>query len=157
MFNTSTNQDQLPAVRNAHPSSISNTLWGGLPDMDRMFDRLFHGFDQTLTSTPWRAPLAVWEDQEHFYVEVELAEISQDALDVSVEKRQLLITYERNVPENKQFTYNERSYGRFERRLVLPDSVDVNSITAEMKDGLLQVKLAKLPQAQPRKIAVQVS
>src|SRR5689334_3291172 len=121
MFNTNTNQTQLPAVRNGHASSISNTLWGGLQEMDRMFDQLFHGFDQTLAPTPWRAPVAVWEDQEHFYVEVELAGIPQDALDVSVEKRHLLITYERKIPDNKQFTYNERSYGRFERRLALPD------------------------------------
>lgn len=157
MFNTNTNQNLLPTVRNAHPSSISNTLWGGLHEMDGLFDRLFHGFDQTLSPTPWRAPLAVWEDQEHFYAEVELAGISQGALDVTVEHRQLLITYERKVPENRQFICNERTYGRFERRLALPDSVDVNSIKAEMRDGLLCLTLSKSPQAQPRKIAVQVS
>lgn len=157
MFNVLTKKEQHPAARPSLPPSISNTLWGGFDEMDRMFDRLFHGFDQTLTTSGWKAPLAVWEDQEHFYVEVELAGVPQEAVEVTVQDRQLLISYSRTVPENRQFIYNERPYGRFERRLALPDSVNVDSIKAALREGLLLVTLDKAPEAQPRRIAVQAA
>lgn len=155
MLNMLTKKGQLPATRSPLGPAIPGALWGGFEDMDRMFDRLFHGVDQTLATAGWKAPLAVWEDQEHFYVEMELAGVPQDAIDVTVEDRQLLISYARNIPENRQFIYNERPYGRFERRLALPDSVKLDSIFAEMRDGLLQITLDKAPEAQPRKIAIQ--
>ena len=155
MFNMLTKKDQLPETRRHSSYPISSPHWGGFGEMDRMFDRLFHGFDQTLGTMGWRAPLAIWEDQEHFYAEVELAGVPQDEVDITIEDRQLLISYARNIPENRQFIYNEWPYGCFERRLALPDSVNVDTIKAEMRDGVLQITLDKAPEAQPRKIAVQ--
>lgn len=154
MFNMLTKKDQLPATQSALEPPISNSLWGGLEEMDRMFDRLFHGFDQTLSSSNWKAPLTICEDQERFYVEVELAGLPKDSVDVTVQARQLVISYTRKIPENCQFIYNERSYGCFERRLALPKSVNVEAITADMRDGLLQITLVKAPEAQTRKISV---
>ena len=150
MLNMLTKKDRFPAT-----CSPSNTLWGGSQEMDRMFDRLFHGFDQAIAGDGWKAPLAVWEDPKHFYVELELAGVPQELVDVTVQERQLLITYARKIPEDRQFIYNERQYGCFERQLALPDTVDVDSIKAELRDGILQITLAKAAEAQPRKIAVQ--
>jgi HSP20 family protein len=155
MFNMLTKKNQLPASRSPFAPSNSSTLWGGFEEMDRMFDRLFHGFDQTINANGWKAPLAVWEDKDHFYVEVELAGVPQDEVDVTIQQRQLLISYARKIPENRQFIYNERPYGCFDRRLALPESVKVDTIKAEMRDGLLQITLDKAPEAQRRKIAVQ--
>lgn len=154
MFNMLTKNDHFSATRSPS-ASISNSLWSGLDDMDRMLDRLFHGFDRTLPTSGWKAPLAVWEDRQHFHVEIELAGVPQDGVEVSVQERQLLISYKRSIPEDRQFIVNERPYGCFERRLALPDTVDVGSIKAEMRDGLLQITLAKAPEAQPRKISIQ--
>lgn len=154
MLNMLTKNDQSPATHSS-TTSISNSLWGGFDQMDRMFDRLFHGVDQTLVSGGWKAPLSICEDQQHFYVDLELPGVPQDLVDVTVQERQLLISYARKIPEDRQFIYNERPYGCFERRLALPDTIDVASIKAEMRDGILQITLVKAPEAQPRKIAVQ--
>lgn len=156
MFNMLTKKDHSPVTRSPLAPSIStNPLWGGFEEMDRMFDRLFHGFDQTLSASGWKAPLAVWEDQGHFYVEVELAGVGREEVDVSVQERQLLISCNRKAPENRQFIYNERPYGCFQRRLALPESVNVDAIQAEMRDGVLYITLDKAPEAQPRRIAIQ--
>lgn len=155
MFSMLTKKDQLPETRRHDSHSISSPHWGGFEEMDRMFDRLFHGFDQAISANGWKAPLAVWEDKEHFYVEVELAGVPQNEVEVTIQERQLLISYARKIPENRQFIYNERPYGCFERRLALPESVNVDAINAEMRDGVLQITLNKAPEAQPRKIAVQ--
>jgi HSP20 family protein len=155
MFGMRAKKVELPATRSPMAPPISNSLLGGFDEMDRMFDRLFHGFDQANSANGWKAPLAVWEDQEHFYIEVELGDVPHDAVDVTVQERQLLLTYTRKFPEDRQFIYNERSYGRFERRLALPDTVNVDTIHAEMRDGLLKITLDKSPESQPRKITVQ--
>jgi HSP20 family protein len=155
MFNVIARQQQVPASRPDARRSMADTLWGAQQATDRALDRLFHGFDLTLASNGWRAPLAVWEDEQDFQVEVELAGIAQDGIDVTVENRQLVICYERRVPENRQFTYNERQYGQFERRLQLPDTVDLDAIRAEMRDGLLHISVPKKAEAQRRRIEVQ--
>lgn len=152
MSNMMTKQEQSPAVRASFDPSFSSALWGGWEDS--LFDRLFYGFDQTLATAGWKAPLAVWEDATHFHVEMELPGVTQDAVDVTVVDGQLVIRYERQAPQGRQFVYNERPYGRFERRLALPDSIDVDSIQAKLCDGLLYVMLSKTPEAQPRRIQV---
>jgi HSP20 family protein len=50
---------------------------------------------------------------------------------------------------------SERSYGTFQRAFTLPDGIDGDHIRAELKDGVLQVTVPKLPEVQPRKIAIQ--
>ena len=154
MFSLIARNHALPGVQPQGPSA-SNSHWGGIEEMDRVFDRLFHGFDQTLITNGWKAPMAVWEDKEHFYVELELPGVPQEAVDITAQNRELSITYTRKIPEDRQFICNERPYGCFERRLALPDSVNIDSIKAEMHDGMLQITLCKTPEAQPRKIAVQ--
>jgi HSP20 family protein len=154
MLNMLTKKDQVPVTRSPSQSN-SSIRWGGFDEMNRMFDRLFHGFDQTLDSAGWKAPLSIWEDQQQLYAEVELPGVCQEDVGVTVQDRQLLISFARKSPENRQFIYNERSYGCFERRLALPDSINVDTIKAEMRDGILQITLEKMPEAQPRKIEVQ--
>jgi HSP20 family molecular chaperone IbpA len=39
----------------------------------------------------------------------------------------------------------------------LPETVDPNTITAELTNGVLHVTITKLPEAQPKKIDVRVS
>ena len=41
------------------------------------------------------------------------------------------------------FTRFERSYGKFQRRFVLPEHVDTAGVTAEVKNGVLQVTVPK--------------
>jgi HSP20 family protein len=123
--------------------------------MDRMFDQLFHGVDQTLVADGWKAPLSIWEDQEHFYTEIELPGVPQDEINITVQDRSLLISCARKIPDSRQFIYNERPYGSFERRLALPESVNIDSIKAEMREGILLITLDKAPETQPRKITVQ--
>ena len=45
-------------------------------------------------------------------------------------------------------------FGRFERAISLPETLDHNSVEAELEDGVLYVTLAKRPEAKPVKIAI---
>ena len=52
------------------------------------------------------------------------------------------------------FTY-ERSYGEFSRSFTMPDGVDLATVNADLKDGVLTLFIKKMPEAQPKKIAIQ--
>src|SRR3546814_10057395 len=45
--------------------------------------------------------------------------------------------------KDKGYLYSERRYGSFHRQVSLPSDVDQNGITAQFKDGILTVTLAK--------------
>ncbi len=63
---------------------------------------------------------------------------------------------EKQEQTDTYYTY-ERSYGDFTRAFTLPDGVDMNSVQADLKDGVLALSIKKTPEAQPKKIAVQTT
>jgi HSP20 family protein len=64
-------------------------------------------------------------------------EIQNDCLIVSSEKK-----YEKEE-KNKNWMRREFGYASFQRIFQLPESADQNKIQAEMKNGLLSIKVAK--------------
>ena len=48
----------------------------------------------------------------------------------------------------------ERSFGSFCRTFNLPEGVDGSAVKAELKQGVLTVTVPKVPEVQPRKIAI---
>lgn len=126
-------------------------------DVNEMFEQFFQGHKGPGAST-WAAPLSLWEEEGSFFVDVDMPGVASEAIDITVEKNELRIAAERKAPEGeRKYWYQERGYGRIERVLVLPDTVDADSIEAELKDGVLHVRLAKRAEAQPKKISVKTS
>ena len=78
----------------------------------------------------------------------------QENVDLTFEKGVLRISAER-IPddEKRKYWHQERRFGRLERYVTLPESVDPESIEAELRSGVLHVALAKMPESQPKKSA----
>jgi len=51
----------------------------------------------------------------------------------------------------------ERRYGSFSRSFTLPDTVDADSISADLKNGVLALRLPKKEAQSPRSVAVNAS
>jgi HSP20 family protein len=47
-----------------------------------------------------------------------------------------------------------RAYGSFSRSYTLPDALDDEKLAAQLADGVLTIRIPKLPKAQPRKIQI---
>lgn len=118
-------------------------------ELDDLFGRFVGGTDSgSLLPGAWYAPVALWEDNEHVYLEIEVPGVGGDALEVVVHHGNLRVSGERKMPEgDRQYCYNERRYGGFERFISLPEAVDPDSIRAELRDGILHVTLTKRPEA----------
>jgi HSP20 family protein len=119
-------------------------------------------FDNALSNgngaTSWFAPISMWEEEGAWCVDIDLPGVKQEDLDVTVEKNTLRVIAERKeTPEDRRFWHQERTYGRIERLITLPETVDTESIQAELKDGVLHLQLAKRPESQPKKISIKAS
>jgi HSP20 family protein len=117
-----------------------------------------HAFEQLVNGQGFRgfsAPTNLWEDSDAWRVEIELPGFKQEQIDLTLEKNQLRVAAERSAPEaERKYWHQERGYGRVERVITLPETVDTDSIDAELRDGILQLTFKKKAEAQPRKISV---
>jgi HSP20 family protein len=82
--------------------------------------------------------------------DVEL-KISGNILRLSGEKR------EEHEEQDDGFLFSERSYGRFERAIDLPEGIDHKKISATARDGILSVHLPKSPAAIERERKIPIS
>jgi HSP20 family protein len=138
---------------------------GGLSTLRNEIDRLFEAPLSELARTSHflsgTAPaLDVYEDKDNFVVKAELPGMKKEDIDVSLHDGSLSISGERKSEEkweNAEVYRAERFFGRFQRTVALPSSVDAAKIKAQYKDGVLTVTLPKAEEAKPKQIDVQVN
>lgn len=97
------------------------------------------------------------ETKDAYMFAADLPGVKESDIEVTVTGQRLSISGKREAEkEEKTDTYYscERSYGEFTRSFTLPDGVDMNSLQANLADGVLKVTIRKTPEAQPKKIAV---
>lgn len=129
--------------------------WDPFEEMNRLNDRLFGG--RALTTQRFEVAVDIREEDDAFFVDAEVPGLSPEEVNVDVEKNVLTIRGERNVEkEEGEGTYKriERRYGSFSRSFSLPETVDADNISADLKDGVLALRLPKKEAPSPRTIAV---
>lgn len=101
-------------------------------------------------------PLADVEELDDAYVvEIELAGIPRDAVDIEVSGRRLTVRGERKEKERVGiFRKRERTVGRFHHEVVLPGDIDEAGIDARLEEGVLTVRLPKPERERPRRIEI---
>ena len=95
------------------------------------------------------------EGEFAYHIEVDLPGVKKEDISVEVEDNLLIVSGERKVKEEiKEENYYkvESSFGSFSRSFSLPDDVDIESIHAESKDGVLEVVVPKLESAKTDKV-----
>ena len=101
-------------------------------------------------------PLAdVEETDEAYVVEVELAGVKGDDIQVEVAGRRLSVSGERKERERVGILRHQtRTVGRFHYEVVLPGEVDDEGIEASLDDGVLTVRVPKAEAERPKRITV---
>ena len=100
-------------------------------------------------------PAGIWEDENAYHVEVDVPGIQRENVDITLDKGALAITVERTHEASDKTRTDwreERYYGKVTRTFTLPDTIDPDSIAAEMNNGVLHVSVTKSAAALPRKI-----
>ena len=82
--------------------------------------------------------------------------VDESSVDITLEKNLLTIKgyVDAVVPEGYTLAYAEYEVGDYERSFTLSDEIDREHIEAEVKDGVLHLRLPKAEPVMARKIAV---
>jgi HSP20 family protein len=122
-------------------------------EMDRLFDNLFrmptydYGYSGKLTNWPI---IEVKDFDAEVIVTAEVPGLTEKDVELFFDKG--ILTFRGEKKGGKQEPgYSEMFYGRFERQIPLPYSVDAQHCTAEFRDGLLTVHLPKLAEVENKK------
>lgn len=144
-------------------------------DLLREMDTLRKEIDETLQGQGLRRPLATTflspgtsrrfplvnfsEDDEHIYVDALVPGIDPKKIDLSVLRNTITLSAERRPFEEQKGQIVHRGElhsGTFSRTLELPTDIAPDKITAECKDGILSICLAKAEHAKPKKIDIKL-
>lgn len=124
-------------------------------EMEGLFDKLFRKpFDYPHFAAKGLAanwPMVEFNDLDSkVVVTAEVPGLTAKDVDLFFDNGMLTIRGEKKGRKD-EFGYSEFFYGRFERQIPLPYSVDVEHCTAEFRDGLLTVELPKLAEVENKK------
>ena len=125
--------------------------WREIDTLQHQLNRLF---DDSLVPTTWRdfgsldkvpaAEIRETEDAIHLKLEVPgmeakdlNVEVTEDAVSISGERK------EETKSSDKGVTRSEFHYGKFQRVIPLPALIQNTNVTAEYKDGILNLVLPK--------------
>lgn len=103
-----------------------------------------------------RPPVDIFETNEGLTVLADLPGVPKDGLDIQVNDNLLTIQGRTRQPLPASPVFREFELFNYFRQFELSDSVDVKRITAELKNGVLTLKLPKAEQAKPKRIQVHV-
>ncbi len=102
-------------------------------------------------------PVDIYDLPDGLVVTADIPGATHDHLDVRVDNHILTIRAQTDVASSADFSYREYELVSYFRQFELSDKVDEGKISAELKHGVLTLKLPKAEEAKPRQIAVAVS
>ena len=127
-------------------------------EMSRFMNGLLEGDGRT--NQAWVPALDVWETENEVVYAVDLPGITEDDISVELDDGALTIgaSRERTHEESEDRFYRfERRYGTFSRTVGVPQGVSESDISADYKDGVLEVHVKKPEQPKPKRIQIGAS
>ncbi len=101
--------------------------------------------DQRRThATAWIPTTDIFARGDDLVIRCELAGVRREDIDITLSGDVLTISGERRSELNEEeihFYTRERSFGHFRRSMNLPEGIDRSDISADFRDGVLQVSV----------------
>ena len=98
----------------------------------------------------------IYESEQEVLVTMEVPGVDKAAIDIELEKGVLTVTanIDSRKYEDLEPIYTEYNVGNFVRSFTLSTKIDSNKIEASVVDGVLTVRLPKVAEALPKRIAI---
>jgi HSP20 family protein len=153
---------------------IMNTLahWNQFKELEALHNSLgslfgrpqvprTEGHEETpMRVAEWTPLVDISEDAKEYLIKAELPEVKKEDVKITMEDGTLTISGDRKYEKEengKKYHRVERAYGSFGRSFSLPDDASPAKVTADFKDGVLKVHLAKNEKPRPQQVEVSVS
>jgi len=98
----------------------------------------------------------VYQTDSHLIVQSAIAGVRPEELDLTLEDDRIIIKGNRQNPvkESGDYFTKECYWGPFSREIILPVEVNLHGVEAEMKDGILIIRVPKVTKERVKKIVV---
>lgn len=142
--------ERYPTFHHVFPRfrGLDENLWS-------LFPR--NSLSEALNSSHWFPATDFHDEEDRFVIRSDLPGLQASDIDITVDEGTLTIKGERSIEREEQkddVRRYERVEGSFRRSFTLPDTADVDHISANSRDGVLEVVIQKKEAAQPKRIEV---
>ena len=133
------------------------TRWDPLRDLLALHEQL--GQLVGTDAPGWTPPVDLYETASEFVLTAELPGLARDQIEIHAEDGRIVIRGARSADGGReipceQYHRVERGHGRFSRAFSLPEPIDVDAVSADLKDGVLTVTIPKANDRGSRRINV---
>lgn len=128
-------------------------------DLEKTIEDMFRSMSPafTLAERSWKPPMDMNETPEEIVIVAEVAGVEKDDLEVEISSKAVRIKgnrIARHCTDETTYRLAEIQYGRFERILYLPAPIDPEVVSAGYTNGMLEIRLAKVPIEETHKIPI---
>jgi HSP20 family protein len=126
--------------------------------LDRLFDEVF-GIGEDFGRGPrlgFVPPVEMTSTDDSYQVRVALPGVDPKDVSIEVSGNVLTIRGEHRA-ERSDAEVSEFDYGRFERSLTLPSTIDLDKVTASYRHGVLELRMPWKESVKPRRIPIQTT
>ena len=125
--------------------------------LNRLHRELDQNFETAARDASWTPAVDIHEEAGRFVVRADLPGVAPADINVTADKGVLTLRGERKFEKRDiegHYSRIERVSGKFVRTFSLPENVSTDQITAQFKDGVLELAIPKVAKAEPRRIEV---
>lgn len=128
-------------------------------EFQEVFDEVFHLLRPSFRNYQciWHPNVDVYESVGEIIMIADMAGLNKEELHIEVYSKKIKIAGIRKVIQllqNARYCQAEIPHGYFERQVILPEPVDVQSAQASYADGILMVRMNKLPVNKAHRISI---
>ena len=137
--------------------------FGDLTSMNNRINRLFEDSlygdnERENDMAAWYPSTDIYETKDDYVFKLEVPGLTKEDIKIELKDSTLSISGERkeeNEVKKEDFHRIESCSGKFCRNFSLPRNIDPKKVNAKMKDGILELRIAKAEEAKPKSIPIE--
>jgi HSP20 family molecular chaperone IbpA len=112
--------------------------------------------EQTTPGPVFTPSVDIFETEQELTLLADMPGVNAEGVNIDLRENILTLSGDVKMPEGEKEIELIREYrtGRYLREFTLSENIDQSKIEAEIREGVLQLKLPKAEAAKPRKISV---
>jgi HSP20 family protein len=113
--------------------------------------------DEWMNDFEGQLTIDMYQTKDNVVIKSTIAGVKPDDIDITIANDMVTIRGERArdfEASSEDYFYQECYWGNFSRSVVLPVDVDIENVSADLKDGILTVVLPKAAKAKAKKVRV---
>jgi HSP20 family molecular chaperone IbpA len=116
------------------------------------------GAEESTRNLRQSVPLVdIYENDDEILLHAEMPGVRKDNISVNIDNGNLTLSGVRSILHDGAADWEEFGDVEFQRAFSVPQSIDVNNVKAELKDGILALHLPKSEAAKPKTIKIQAA